>query len=315
VDRIKPIDLSKIKTSSIKKRRSKVRVSDFAKPLSKNDFKEFIDSLPNILETKDIKEIAKILVSAKKKERIIIWGLGAHVIKVGLSPIIIDLIKSGYVSCVCLNGAGIIHDTEIAIYGKTSEDVERGLAKGEFGMAKETAAFLNDAIKDGIKDGLGIGESVGRALVKNSPRFVSLSIVASAIKNTIPVTVHVAIGTDIIHMHPSFDASSTGEGSHRDFRLLCSIITKMQKGVYMNVGSAVILPEVFLKALNIARNLGFSLDNITTVNMDFISHYRAITNVVKRPTQKGGKGYNLVGHHEIMIPLLSGIIKVMEGLI
>lgn len=311
--KFKPVSPSKLKTYSIKKRKSKVDIRSFAKPCQKDKaFKVFLDSLPDILAAKDLKEIASSIITAHKNKKTVAAGIGAHVIKVGLSPVIIDLMEMGVINAVGMNGACIVHDFEIAFAGKTSEDVDAEIGTGEFGMAEETGKLLNNAIKGGVKKGWGIGKSVGEMI--NSSRFPykDLSILSAGARLGVPVTVHVAIGTDIIHIHPHMDGRATGEGSNRDFKLFAGVVANLEEGVYLNIGSAVLLPEIFLKALTLARNLGHTVEKLTTVNMDFIQRYRPLTNVVRRPTKNGGKGYVLTGHHEIMVPLLAGAIK--EGL-
>jgi len=306
----KPADLNKIRTGSLKQRKSLVKRDKLGSPCKPSvSFQGFIDSLPEILAAKDFREIVQRLIKARQGERVIIWGMGAHVIKVGLSPILIDLMEQGFITCLALNGAGVIHDVEMALMGSTSEDVAAELDSGDFGMSGETASFINGAVARGVKAGYGFGESIGRALLASKFPYVKESIIAAACSRNIPVTVHVAMGTDIIHMHPSCDGAAFGEGSHRDFRLLTDVVGSLQGGAYLNVGSAVILPEVFLKALNVARNLGHAVNNFTTVTMDFIRHYRPLTNVAQRPVMKGGKGFVLVGHHEIMVPLLAAALK------
>jgi hypothetical protein len=255
--------------------------------------------------------VVKAISTAKKAGKTLHWAMGAHVIKVGLNPILIELMKQGFVSALSLNGAGVIHDTELAMVGRTSEDVEQELGKGHFGMCRETPNFINRSIKKGAAKGLGIGRAVGRSLLESKFPFLSSSLLASACSLNIPVTVHVAIGTDIIHLHPSMDARATGEASQRDFQTFCSVVRSLENGVFLNIGSAVVLPEVFLKAVTLVRNLGYPLARFTTVNMDFIRHYRPATNVVHRPTLEGGKGYYLIGCHEIMIPLLGAAL--LEG--
>lgn len=310
----KRVDLQKVKTYPLKTRRSLIARKSQALPLaSGSSVKAFIESLPNILAAKDLKEIIRCMVRARRNHNVILWGLGAHVIKVGLSPILIDLMQKEFVTCLALNGAGVIHDVEMAMIGATSEDVASELDAGNFGMSEETAAFINQAVKQGIDRGQGLGEAVGKALIHENFPYEKESLLAAATRLGIPITVHVGIGTDIIHMHPSCDGGAMGEGSHRDFRLLTDVLGNLKEGVYINVGSAVILPEVFLKALNVARNLGFEVDSFTTVNMDFISHYRPVTNVIRRPVLKGGQGFTLIGHHEIMLPLLAAAIKEEMG--
>jgi hypothetical protein len=312
--KFKHISPKGLKTDSIRTRKSKVDVGGFAKPvLSGGTFKEFLNNLPDILSAKDIKEISSLIIDAYRKKRIVAAGLGAHVIKTGMNPVIIDLMERGIIRAVALNGAGIVHDFEIAFAGKTSEDVDAGLGKGTFGMAEETGKLLHEAINKGIKKGWGIGRSVGEMINHSKFPYKKLSLLAAGVRLGIPVTVHVAVGTDIIHIHPQMDGKATGEGSYRDFQLFTGVVAKLEGGVYLNMGSAVILPEVFLKALTLVRNLGYKVRNFTTVNMDFIQHYRPLTNVVRRPTKDGaGRGYTITGHHEIMVPLLAA--AVVEGL-
>jgi len=301
------INLNKVKTYSLKVRKSKVDINDFAKgPLKGKSFLEFYKSLPNILKSKDICAIVEAIVRAHKQKRAVIFMAGAHVIKCGLSPILIELISRKIITCIALNGAGIIHDFEIAYQGKTSEDVGENLKTGGFGMSRETADFLNNAVKEGVSGGLGLGYAVAREISNSKLRYKNLSILYQAYKHKVPVCVHVAIGTDIIHQHPSFDAALTGEGSLRDFHLLVEGVCQLNNGgVVLNFGSAVMLPEVFLKALNLARNLGFKVKDFITANFDMIYHYRPLQNVVLRPVMAGGQGYYIIGHHEIMLPLLA----------
>jgi hypothetical protein len=239
--------------------------------------------------------------------------MGAHVIKVGLSPVIIDLMKRGLITAVALNGAGIIHDFELALAGCTSEDVAQSLASGQFGMAKETGECLNEAVQEGANEEIGLGLAVGRMIHEKKLPYSDISILAEGYRLNIPVTVHVAFGTDIIHLHPSFDSAKTGKATYRDFQIFASVISSLQGGIYLNIGSAVIMPEVFLKAITLVRNLGYNVDNFTTVNIDFLSHYRPMTNVVRRPTADTGKGYNLIGHHELILPLIAaGVIETID---
>lgn len=299
------IDLTKIKTIPLNARKCKVSVDDFAKlPKKGSSFKSFYESLPDILVSRNFKKLVEAIVASGVKSKMVILMMGAHVIKCGLSPIIIDLMKRGIVKAVAMNGAGIIHDTEIAMIGRTSEDVGEGIVNGSFGMAKETASFINDAINQGFKNGIGIGEAVGRRISQSKFPHRNLSILANGCELDVPVTVHVALGTDIIHQHPSANGAAIGEGSLLDFRNFIYSVSKLEGGVAINLGSAVILPEVFLKAVTVARNLGFSLDRFTTANFDMINQYRPHQNVLSRPTSSGGKGYNIIGHHELMIPLL-----------
>jgi hypothetical protein len=307
-----PLKLDRVRTYPLRSRKSKVTVKDFARaPRAAATVAEFVDSLPRILAGNDFRGVVAALRRARRKRKPIIWGLGGHVIKCGLSPVLIDVMKRGYVTAVAMNGAALIHDFEIALAGTTSEDVPAVLGRGRFGMAEETGRFINEAIAKGDNDGLGIGEAVGRFLSRSrGARFRRYSLLAAAYRRRIPVTVHVAIGTDIIHNHPAVDARATGAASHRDFRLLAALVRRMHNGgVYLNVGSAVVLPEVFLKCVSLVANLGRAPRGITTVNLDFIQHYRPTQNVVLRPAQTpGSRGYALTGHHELMIPLLAAAL-------
>ncbi len=301
------MDFAKVKTYSIKGRRNKVNIAEFAKISKKGTkFADFYEGLPDILAAKNLKVLVNDIIYAYKHKKMVIFMLGAHVIKCGLSPIIIDLMKKGVIKAVALNGAGIIHDTEIAMIGSTSEDVGAGILDGSFGMAKETAEFINEGINDGCRAGLGIGEAIGKKILDEKLKNSSLSILAAARKLNIPVTVHVAIGADIIHQHPLADGGAIGEGTMADFKKLVRSVGSLGRGgVVVNFGSAVILPEVFLKAINLARNLGCGVKGFTAANFDMYTHYRPLQNILLRPTQKGfGKGLNIIGHHEIMMPLL-----------
>lgn len=312
-----PFDLSQISTYPLDSRHSKVTVKDFAHPLSNDEAKaasSLLNSLPNILAVQSLRAVAQAIITAKAKNKAIIWGAGGHVIKTGLAPILIDLMQRGFVTSIALNGSGVIHDFEIALIGSTSEDVDEALGAGAFGMAEETGQMLNDAINAGARDDIGLGEAVGRMLFELKPQFAEYSLLHEAYKHKAPVTVHATIGTDIIHLHPNADGASIGKTAHRDFRLLTSMVKELDGGgVYLNIGSAVTLPEIFLKAVTVVRNLGVPLQNFTTANFDFIQHYRPNTNVVKRPVANGaGKGYSITGHHELMIPLLAAAIICAE---
>jgi len=302
-------DLSGIKTYPLRSRQSKVGLAQFATPYrAGSGVSGLLRSLPSLLAAQDFKLVISAIHAAKASGKPIIWGLGAHVLKTGLSPILVDLMERGFVSALATNGAGIIHDFEIALSGSTSEDVDATLGPGTFGMAEETGTLLNRAINDGVASGLGLGQSVAKFLAEVKPAFAQISVLASASRLAIPVTVHVAVGTDIIHMHPLASGASIGEGSLRDFKYFVSSVSRLAGGVYLNCGSAVVLPEVFLKAVAIARNEGRSLDGLTTVNLDFLRHYRPLTNVVSRPTAGTGHGYSLTGHHELLIPLLAAAL-------
>ncbi|MFP3868328.1 MAG: hypothetical protein ACLFUU_09220 [Desulfobacteraceae bacterium] len=313
-EKIPPLSLEGVQTYSLKARPSKVSHQDFGQPWTQGQsFKNFIEKLPHILAAAELQELAATWVQARRQGHLVLLGFGAHVLKVGLSPVIIDLMRRGLLGGLALNGAGIIHDAEIAMVGRTSEDVGQELGSGRFGMAEETATFLNAAINWGGAQGLGLGETVGRRLLEAGWPFNHLSVLARAAELEVPVTVHVALGTDIIHMHPSVDGAAVGAASHRDFRLFAALVSRLAGGLYINLGSAVVLPEVFLKALSLARNLGHRVEPLTTANLDFIQHYRPLTNVVRRPTQPQGKGYALTGHHEIMFPLLAALVVEQWG--
>lgn len=307
-----PLDLSGLKTVPIAARGGKVTIDLLATPYKPGSgLAGFLCGLPRLLAAESFQAVLAALRQAKAESKPILWGMGGHVIKCGLAPIFIDLLRRGYATAFVMNGAATIHDFEIAVAGHTSEDVEAVLPDGRFGSAEETGRQMNDAIAEGYRDHVGMGEALGRQLdAIADPRFAPASLVLGAWRNNIPVTVHVAVGTDTPHTHPAADPVAIGACTHRDFRLLCTLVQGMHNGgIYLNVGSAVVLPEVFLKAVSVVRNLGNPLLNFTTVNMDFLQHYRPRANVVERPHAKaGGKGYALTGHHEIMIPLLAAAL-------
>ena len=308
-----PLSLRNVRTYSLRRRKSLVHIEDFSRPFRPGgSLTEFLRSLPDFLAAKDFRRVVEKIARARRRSKPVILGMGAHPLKVGLSPLIVHWLEQGVLSAVAMNGAGIIHDFEVAFHGQTSEDVASEIGRGAFGMAEETGCRLNEAIVRGWEKGLGIGRSVGEMILREKMPHRRLSVTATAARLGIPLTVHVAMGTDIIHMHPSARGEAIGEGSHRDFLLFAGLISRLQGGVYLNLGSAVILPEVFLKALTLARNLGYRVNQFTTVNMDFIAHYRPLTNVVRRPTQRGGEGFHITGHHEIMFPLLAA--AVLEAL-
>ena len=310
-----PIDLERITTYELASRPSKVTIKDFAAPVSETDsLKDFLGKLPNILAVQSLRQIAVQIRRAKDLRKPIIWGIGGHVIKTGLAPILIDLMQRGYVSAMASNGSVLVHDTEIALVGFTSEDVDATLGKGDFGAARETGEILNQAAKSGAKDNLGLGEAMGRELTAQNPPNLEFSMLCQTYQNKIPFTAHLAIGADIGHFHASCDGAALGATSHTDFKLFCSIVKELNGGgVYLNLGSAVIMPEIFLKAVTVVRNLGFSLEDFTTANFDFIQSYRPNTNVVRRPTANGaGRGFSVTGHHELMIPLLAAHILCAE---
>lgn len=309
------IDLDKINAYPIKERRHKVKVKDFAKITYRGEsFKRFYNNLPNILSGNNIRKLVTSIIAARKKSKPVILMMGAHVIKCGLSPLIIEMIEKGVITAVALNGAGIIHDFEIAFIGETSEYVGENVKRGKFGLVEETAIYINNAIKKGVEQGKGVGESIGEMIQSSNFKYKDLSITANCIKKDIPCTVHIAIGTDVIHQHPTFNGSSTGEGSQKDFKIFVSQITKLEEGVVLNIGSAVILPEIFLKAINVVRNLGYKVENFTAANFDQYIQYRPYQNVLTRPLRRKSKGYNFIGHHELMLPLLFNAIKEMGGI-
>jgi hypothetical protein len=305
--RVKPYDLGAVRTYPLQGRPSKVSVDAFSRPWQKGQsLAEFLRRLPSLLGARNLEELARAVLKARSDGKPVLWGAGGHVIKTGLAPILIDLMDRGLISGLALNGSGVIHDFEIALVGSTSEDVEEHLESGAFGMAEETGREINQAVRDGVAAGLGIGESVGRYLASLNPPFARYSVLLQAYLRGIPATVHVTIGADIIHNHPAFDPAATGKGSHRDFRLFASLVADLNDGgVYLNCGSAVTLPEVFLKCVTLVRNSGRALRNFTTANLDFIQHYRPTENVLRRPVQSGGRGIAITGHHEILIPLLA----------
>lgn len=305
--RIKPYDLGAVRTYPLKSRPSKVSVSGFCRPHEPGTtVSEFLGKFPDILAARSLKDLAHAICGARSRGRAIIWGIGGHVIKTGLSPVLVDLMDRGLVSALAMNGSCVVHDYEIAVSGSTSEDVDLQLPGGAFGMAEETGRGINEAIREGNADGLGIGEALGRLLAGSRPEYGRYSLLEQAYLRNIPVTVHVTIGADIVHNHPSVSPAAVGEASHRDFRLLAALIAGLDGGgVYLNCGSAVTLPEVFLKCVTLLRNSGRPLEGFTTANLDMIQHYRPSENVVRRPVAGSGRGIALTGHHEILIPLLA----------
>jgi hypothetical protein len=301
-----PIDFTGLKTIGLAERGGKVKIADFARTYQKGSgLAGLVDSLPHILAGDSFRAVVDALASARERRRAILWGLGGHVIKCGLAPVLLDLMRCGYATAFALNGSAAIHDFEIALAGHTSEDVEAALPDGRFGSAEETGREMNRAIAEGARDGIGMGEALGRALLQGDG-----SLLYGAYQHGTPVTVHVAIGTDTPHTHPAADAAAIGTASHHDFRLFCTLVTELNDGgVFMNVGSAVVLPEVFLKAVSAVRNLGHTLQDFTTANFDFLQHYRPRMNVIERPhAAGGGKGYAITGHHELMLPLLAAAL-------
>ncbi len=307
-------DLAGVRTYPLASRTGKAHVDAFARPMpAGGTVDDFVASLPGVLAAADLKAVIAAIAGARQSGRGLLWGIGAHVVKTGLGPVIIDLMERGFVSAIATNGAAVIHDFEIALAGSTSEDVDGTLGPGRFGMAEETGRILNQAIAEGVDRGQGIGQAVSAFLRDGQYPFAASSILAAAARLDIPVTVHVAIGTDVIHMHPAASGAALGEGSLRDFRYFVANVSRLAGGVYLNCGSAVVLPEVFLKAVALVRNRGISLADLTTVNLDFVRLYRPQTNVVSRPTAGVGRGYSLVGHHEIMIPLIAAAVITRAG--
>lgn len=308
---IRPLGLEGVSTYPLASRPSKVSANDFARPLAPGaSLRDFLASLPNILAVQSLRQVAAQVRRARETGKPVIWGIGGHVVKTGLAPLLIDLMRRGYATAFAANGSVLVHDLEIALVGSTSEDVDATLGAGAFGAAEETGRLLNQAARDGARDGLGLGEALGRALLASGPKHADLSLLCAAYEARVPFTAHVALGTDIAHFHPAADGAALGQTTHTDFRLLSELVRRLDGGgVYLNVGSAVVLPEVFLKCVTLVRNLGHRLEDFTTANFDFIQSYRPLTNVVRRPTSGGaGRGYAVTGHHELTIPLLAAAI-------
>lgn len=304
------IDHSRIRTYALASRPSKVEAQALGRPVARGaSIADLLSSLPDLLAARELREAARELAARRRSGRPIVLGMGAHPIKVGLSPLIVDLLERGVLGAVAMNGACIVHDFELALAGRTSEEVADQLADGSFGMAEETGRFLNEAAREGAAARIGLGEAVGKKMLVERLPHASLSILAAAVRGGVPATVHVALGTDIIHMHPSADGSAIGETSLRDFRIFAERVSALQGGAFVNLGSAVIVPEVFLKALSLARNIGCKVADVFTLDMDFNRQYRPLTNVVARPTMQGGRGIHLTGHHEIMFPLLCAALR------
>jgi hypothetical protein len=315
-DDLRPLALDEVSTYPLASRPSKVTVKDFARPVEENSsLKDFLETLPNILAVESLRKLTAQIRRARDLSKPIIWGIGGHVIKTGLAPLLIDLMRRGFVTAIAANGSVIVHDAEIALVGSTSEDVDASLGAGAFGAADETGRLLNGAAREGARDGLGLGEAVGRALTSLNPSNRNASLLCAAYEARVPFTVHVTIGGDIAHFHPSVDGASLGATTHTDFRLLAELVRRMDGGgVYLNIGSAVVLPEIFLKAVTLVRNLQHPLHDFTTANFDFIQSYRPLTNVVRRPVADGaGRGYAITGHHELNIPLLAAFLVCGEN--
>ncbi len=338
---LEPLDFSGLKTIPIRERGGKVRVEHFATPYEKGaGVAAWLDSLPHLLAADGFRAVIEAMEGARAAGKPILWGMGGHVIKCGLAPVLADLMRRGFATGFAMNGSAAIHDFEIAIAGATSEDVEAVLPDGRFGVAEETGCEMNAAIVEGDREGLGMGEALGRPLAdargsvqqggvsladgggpvqrggasladaRGPVQQGGVSLLAAAYGNRTPVTVHVAIGTDTPHMHPTADPAAIGRATHRDLRLFCRLVSQLDSGgVYLNLGSAVVMPEVFLKAVSAVRNLGYRLQDFTTVNLDFLQHYRPRVNVLERPhTRSGGRGIAITGHHELMVPLLAAAL-------
>lgn len=312
-----PLALDGLRTEPLSRRPSKVTVSDFARPHRPGgSLASFLHGLPRVLAAETLGALRDEITRARSRRRPIVWGLGAHVLKVGLTPVVVDLMERGFVTAVALNGAGLVHDFEIAVAGRTSEDVDARLPEGSFGAARETGEEVNRAIVEGDRDGLGLGAALGRYLVtrRPRPRHLESSLLAAAWRTGLPATVHVAVGTDVVHIHPSCDPAALGRATHLDFRAFAGQVARLGGGgVYLNVGSAVVLPEVFLKAVTLARNLGYPVADLATANLDFVQSYRPVTNVVERPVRGVGRGYRLTGHHELVVPLLAAALVEADG--
>jgi hypothetical protein len=307
-DNLRPLELNNVKTYPLASRPSKVSLDDFARPVQEDSsLKDFLRSLPNILAVQSLRQLAARMRRARELQKPIIWGIGGHVIKTGLAPLMIDLMKRGFLSAVAANGSVLVHDAEIAMVGSTSEDVDATLGEGAFGAADETGKLLNRAAQEGANEDIGLGEATGRALLAMNPQHADYSLLCATYEARVPFTAHLTIGGDIGHFHPQADGAALGAATHTDFRLLSEIVRRMDGGgVYLNIGSAVTLPEVFLKAVTLVRNLGHPLSEITTANFDFIQSYRPLINVIRRPTANGaGQGYSITGHHELTLPLLA----------
>ncbi len=310
-ENFKPLNFDGVKTYELAARPSKVTIEDFAAPIDEQDtLKNFLDKLPNILAIKSLREIAAQIRRARQLNKPIVWGIGGHIIKTGLAPVLIDLMEKRFVTAIASNGSVLVHDAEIALVGFTSEDVDAALGAGDFGAARETGEILNAAAKTGAQENIGLGEAMGKEILRNNPLNAEVSLLCQTYKRRIPFTSHLAIGADIGHFHASCDGAALGATTHADFKLFCSIVKELNGGgVYLNLGSAVILPEIFLKAITVVRNLGFELKDFTTANFDFIQSYRPNANVVRRPTANGaGRGFSITGHHEFTVPLLAAHI-------
>jgi hypothetical protein len=305
-----PLDLSRLRTTSVADKRHLVNAAQFARPAVPGDGADVLDTLPDVLGARTLRRLAARIVQAQRGGKVVLLGFGGHVIKTGLQPLVVDLMERGFVTAVCTNGSGALHDFEIAAVGHSSEDVGPGLSDGSWGMVHETAAALNGAADKAAREGGGLGAALGQAILEHKLPNAQLSVLAAAARLGRPATVHVALGTDTVHMHANADGASIGRASLTDFRLLAAVVARLSGGVYLNVGSAVILPETFVKALNVARNLGHKVEGFATANMDFLRHYRPRVNVLERP---GGEAFELTGHHELNLPLLRWEILRQAG--
>jgi hypothetical protein len=305
---MKPFDLNGLKTYELRSRPSKVFVEDLGRPVSADAaVGEWLDALPRQLAGNVLRRVCDQLCLAHADERTVVVAVGGHVIKTGCAPYLIDWIERGVIKAVAMNGSAAIHDFELALVGKTSEDVGATLSSGQFGMARETADAFAIAARAGAENEVGLGAALGRYMDKLDCPFAHSSLVVAAHRAGLPCTIHVALGTDIVHMHPHVSGAALGEASHVDFRKLCSVVSTMAHGVWLNLGSAVLMPEVLLKAMSVVRNFGYSLDGLTTVNLDKESRYRSTVNVLNRPSSEG---LELIGHHEILLPLLHAAVAV-----
>jgi hypothetical protein len=307
------LDLSGVRTYSVRERENKVATEEFGKPLEQGaSFNDFFESLPGILAGKELRAVVDAIVEAKKNGRPVIITMGAHVIKVGLSPLLIDWMKRGVLSALATNGAGAVHDSEVARFGVTSEDVGAGIKTGLFGMARETGEFINGAAKLAQQNDAGFGETLGGLLIKENAPNLELSLLAQGLEHSVPVTIHVAIGSDIPHPQPSHDGAATGAATWNDFKIFANVMKDLSGGVLLNIGSSVLLPTIIEKSLAVCRNLGHEVEDFTGVNFDFIQHYRSTWNPVRRAnelTLGKGRGIAITGHHELTIPLLIAAVN------
>jgi len=310
----KRFQVRQLKDYSLRDRPSKVSIAQFAAPVAADSLSKYMSSLPDLLAAKALRTLVRSILEARRKQKPIIWAFGGHVIKVGLAPVLIDLMNEGFVTALATNGSGIIHDFEIALCGKTSEDVAAELPSGAFGMAQETGSLINQAVREGAERDRGFGESVGVFLAQLAPEYARYSVICESFRHEIPLTAHIAVGTDVIHNHADFCGSSAGRATQVDYEIFAHQVSRLNGGgVFLNIGSAVILPEVFLKAVSLVRNSGCQLEGFVTANLDFIQHYRPTQNVIRRPVDHPEEGIAITGHHEIMVPLLAALLKQCES--